>query len=110
MKRSYFKSKSPKSSAIRKSARNEDYTICIPLVCNGGGETTVLCHSNELSDGHEMGLKVPDYIAAYGCNKCHDVVDRRVPLPDGVTWPQVEHLFKCGIEFTQRILKLKGLI
>lgn len=47
--------------------------IRIPGVCNHNWETTVLCHLN----GGGAGMKHPDYLGAFGCSACHDVVDGR---------------------------------
>lgn len=110
MKRTRMKSSRPKSSPIRKSARNEECTIRLPMVCNYDTATTVLCHSNELADGKGMGLKAPDTRAAYGCSACHDVVDGRRPRPDGLTKELVDALFVEAIAQTQRIIKRKGLL
>lgn len=107
---SRMKSRGPKMTPIRKSARDEECTIRLPMgVCNYDTATTVLCHSNELADGKGMGLKAPDTEAAYGCSACHDIVDRRRPPPEGMTWELVMACFRAGIEQTQRILKRKGL-
>lgn len=105
-----IKSKAPKSTPIRASARGEDCTIQLPGVCNGNRETTVLCHSNKAADGKGMGLKASDERAAYGCSSCHDVIDRRVPVPPELTWEFLEQRFEDAIAWTQRILKLKGLV
>jgi hypothetical protein len=105
-----MKSRGPKMTPIRKSARNEECTIRLPMVCNYDTATTVLCHSNELEAGKGMGLKAPDDCAAYGCSACHDVVDGRAPRPDGLSYELMISLFKAGIEQTRRILARKGLI
>lgn len=110
MKRSRMKSSRPKSSPIRKSAKGEECTIRLPMVCNYDTATTVLCHSNKLADGKGMGLKAPDTRAAYGCSACHDVVDGRAPRPEGLTLGLVEACFEGGIEQTNRILARKGLM
>lgn len=110
MKRSRMKSSRPKSSPIRKSAKGEECTIRLPMVCNYDTTTTVLCHSNKLADGKGMGLKAPDTRAAYGCSACHDVVDGRVPRPEGLTLELAEACFEGGIEQTNRILVRKGLM
>lgn len=65
-----------KSKALRDSARGEVCTFQIVGVCNGNTDTTVLCHLPDESGG--MGKKSDDFIAAYGCSSCHDVVDGRV--------------------------------
>lgn len=110
MKRSRMKSSRPKSSPIRKSARGEECTIRLPMVCNFDIETTVLCHSNSQADGKGMALKASDTRAAYGCSACHDVVDRRRDPPEGITRELVMACFEAGIEQTNRILRRKGLM
>jgi hypothetical protein len=105
-----WNSSRPKSTPIRKSAKNEECTIRLPMVCNYDPATTVLCHSNELADGKGMGLKAPDTAAAYGCSACHDVVDGRRPRPEGLSLELVASLFREAIAQTQRILKRKGLV
>jgi Protein of unknown function (DUF1364) len=109
MKRSRMRASRPKSTPIRKSARGEECTIRLPGICDGGGETTVLCHSNKLVDGKGMGIKASDLRAAYGCASCHAVLDGRAPRPPGLTLEMVDHHFECGIEWTQRLVRLKGL-
>lgn len=106
---SRMKSRGPKMTPIRKSAKDQECTIRLPGVCNYDVSTTVLCHSNELADGKGMGLKAPDTCAAYGCSACHDVVDGRVPLPFWLLREAMLAMFQAGIEQTQRILKRRGL-
>lgn len=105
-----LKAKGPKMTPIRKSARGEECTIGIPGVCNFDPDTTVLCHSNYLADGKGMGLKAPDTAAAYGCCACHDVLDGRRPLPEGMTRLDVEGFFYSGLLLTHKKLKRKGLM
>ena len=100
----------PKTTKTRQSARDEECTIRLPGICNYRTDTTVLCHSNNLSDGKGMGLKAPDHIAAYGCCACHDVVDGRAPIPPDLTREGVAALFREAIEQTQRILRRKKLL
>lgn len=108
---SRMKSSRPVMTPIRKSAKNEECTIRLPMgVCNYDPATTVLCHSNSLEDGKGMGLKAPDTKAAYGCSACHDVVDGRAPRPEGLTQELVEACFVEGVAHTNRILKRKGLM
>lgn len=105
-----MKSRGPKMTPARKSAKGEECTIRLPMICNFDPATTVLCHSNELADGKGMGLKAPDTKAAYGCSACHDVVDGRAPRPDGLSYELMIACFQAGIEHTQRIFKRKGLV
>lgn len=105
-----LRSKGPKMTPIRKSARGQECTLRIPGVCNFNTETTVLCHSPYLSSGRGMGLKAPDEDACYGCSACHDMLDRRVPWPEWMTYLIMEGLFFVAKSETHKILKAKGLI
>lgn len=105
-----MKSRGPKMTPIRKSARGEECLIRLPGVCNGQTDTTVLCHDNRLKSGKGMGLKAPDTEAAYGCSCCHDVLDGRRPRPEWLTADMVLALFDLGVERTHERLKEKGLM
>ena len=105
-----MKSKGPKMTKIRSSAKGEECLIRLPGVCLGTTETTVLCHDNRLSSGKGMGLKAPDTAAAYGCSCCHDVLDGRRPRPEWLTADMVLALFDLGVERTHERLKEKGLM
>lgn len=63
------------SKKLRNSARGQDCHLQIYPYCNGNPETTVLCHF-PVDAG--MGQKEDDHIAAFGCNRCHDVIDGRL--------------------------------
>jgi hypothetical protein len=104
-----LRSRGPKMTPIRASAKGEDCTINLPG-CNYNPETVVLCHSNLLKDGKGMGLKAPDTRAAYGCCACHDVLDGRFPLPIGWTMEMVLERFELAIERTHARLRQKGLL
>lgn len=97
-----------KSTPIRRAAKNQECTLRFP-VCNFDPSTTVLCHSNELSDGKGMGLKAPDTAAAFGCSACHDVLDGRAPRPDGFSRDLMMAQFYEGVAQTHRILKRLGV-
>lgn len=99
----------PKMTPIRKAARNQECTLRFP-VCNYDTSTTVLCHSNELSAGKGMGLKAPDTEAAFGCSACHDVLDGRVPRPEGFSRELMLAQFKEAVAQTQRVLKRLGVL
>lgn len=107
---SRMKSRGPKMTPIRKSAKNEECTIRLPGVCNFDPATTVLCHSNESTDGKGMGLKASDERAAYGCSACHDVVDGRRPRPEDMSLELMLSMFREAIAQTNRILRRKGLM
>lgn len=104
-----MKSKGPRMTPIRRSARDEECTIILPGVCNRRTDTTVLCHDNRLKSGKGMGLKAPDTEAAYGCSCCHDVLDGRRPRPEWLTADMVLALFDLGVERTHQRLKEKGI-
>lgn len=105
-----MKSKGPRMTPIRRAARFQACTLLIPGVCNGDPATTVLCHSNQLSDGKGMGLKAPDTQACFGCSSCHDVLDGRAPRPDWLSYEALQTQFHYARERTHEILRQKGLI
>lgn len=109
-KRKGLRTRGPKMTPIRRSARGEACTLLIPGVCTGDTSTTVLCHSNRLEDGKGLGLKAPDTEACYGCSACHDVLDGRRPLPGWMTRSQLDHVFDRARTITQEKLKQKGLM
>lgn len=45
--------------------------------CARNDGTVVAAHNNELSLGRGFAHKTPDYMVAYLCSVCHDVVDGR---------------------------------
>lgn len=94
-------------SKVRESARMQDCTFRIPLVCNGNPETTVYCHTNRLADGKGMGLKSKK--GAYGCSSCHDVVDGRAPRPVGLDRDELENIIDRAVKATDAILESRGL-
>lgn len=105
-----LRSRGPKMTKIRRSAKGEDCTINLRMVCNYDREKVVLCHENSEAAGKGMALKARDTEAAYGCNACHDVYDRRVPLPRWLTREEVDACFYRGKKKTQERLRLKGLM
>lgn len=111
MKRSTkrMKSSRPRMTPIRKAARNQECTLRFP-VCNYNIETTALCHSNLLADGKGMGLKAPDTAAAFGCSSCHDLLDGRMPMPEGYSRELMLAQFEAGVEHTHRILRRMELL
>lgn len=97
-------------SRITKSARMENCQVRIPQVCNWRPETVVLAHANGSAAGKGMWDKAPDYLGAYACSACHDLYDRRTPLPSHLTREEVDLAFADGVFRTQRILEEKGLL
>ena len=85
---------------LRKLAQGKPCLIRLPG-CNGGGETTVLCHYRMPGDG--MGRKPPDERGAWGCNSCHDIADGRVDLK-GWTRDEIRLAHAEGVFRTQEAL------
>lgn len=70
----------PKMTAARKAAKGMPCMIRLPG-CDGGGETTVLCHYR-LAGYCGTGIKPDDTaFGAWGCSHCHAVADGRTKLP-----------------------------
>ena len=104
------KASKPKTTKLRASARDQECTLRFPLVCNYRTDTTVLCHSNQLKDGKGMGLKAPDTRAAYGCVRCHDVLDGRAPRPACMTREDMLERFEEATRVTNEIMARMGLL
>jgi len=60
-----------RSPKLLKDAQDRPCVIC------GSVGTTVAAHSNSLAHGHGIGHKAPDFMVAYLCIGCHDIVDGR---------------------------------
>ena len=97
-------------SKITESARGEQCQIRIPGICLRSTETVVWCHANGYAPGKPSGRKSDDRLGAYGCSNCHDLYDRRVSLPDGVTRDYVKVAFYEAHMRSFLILKIKGLV
>jgi Putative nuclease YbcO len=97
-------------SKITKFAQDKDCTLRIPGVCNFNPQTSVWMHPIGLSSGRGMGLKANDALGAIGCSNCHDVYDRRVPLPKHLTRAEIELAFHSGHQQTLLLLIEAGLV
>lgn len=60
-------------TGLKKQAMHRDCMIRVSPNCTGD-YATVLCHYR-LMDVSGMGLKSPDWLGAWGCAHCHDIVD-----------------------------------
>lgn len=103
--RSTLKTKAPKPSKIRLSANGEQCLVRVPGVCNGNSDTVVLAHLN----GAGVGLKNPDWQAAYACSACHDFLDGGY-ADSGIWREQRDLLHLQGVIRTQERLIDKGFI
>ncbi len=90
-------------SKIRKSAHGEECQIRIPNVCCFDSATVVLCHKG----GAGVAMKSSDIHAAYGCYKCHAVIDG---AKSEFTQDEIKLMFYDGMVRTQIILIEKSLI
>jgi putative nuclease YbcO-like protein len=66
-------------------ARDRACEIRVPGECLPTRETVVLCHVR-MPDVSGAGFKAPDWLGAFGCARCHDIVDGRAG--DWITYPQ----------------------
>lgn len=91
------------STKLRGSARGQRCTIGVPGVCNHNPETTVLAHAPSEFKG--MGLKGPDYWAAFACSACHEHLDHnRLMKSDAALY------WLSGIHRTQEAWRGMGLL
>ena len=106
--RTPMKSKGPRMTPIRKSAKGEDCTVRVPGVCNRDPATTVWAHSNSHKDGKGMGLKARDEEGCYACFACHSWLDGGYAsnAPREVR----DKYFDLARAESQSILKRKGLM
>lgn len=58
---------------LRRSAKGQKCTLCIPGVCDGGGATTVLAHIRDDQKG--AANKANDWSACHACGPCHVHLD-----------------------------------
>jgi hypothetical protein len=100
--RSTLKSKAPKQSKIRLSAKDEQCLVRVLGVCNGNSATVVLAHLN----GAGVGMKSPDWQAAYACSACHEFLDGGY-ADSGIWREQRDLLHLQGIIRTQERLLYK---
>lgn len=66
-------------SALTEYAAGKPCMIRIPGFCCFDPLTVVACHV-PLMGYHGTGMKMHDFFCAFGCNVCHDIVDRRAHL------------------------------
>ena len=94
-------------SKITQSAHGEPCQIRLAGYCNHNPETTVLAHYR-LADYCSMGIKSPDFMGAYVCSICHDVVDGRIKTDLSEEELRLAHAE--GVMRTLVILEKKGLL
>jgi hypothetical protein len=104
-----LKSKRPKMTPIRASARGQECTLRFPGICNRNPETTAWCHSNHLEDGKGVGIKARDEEGCYGCSDCHAWLDGGYASA-GADRAPVDARFDAARAESQEILRAKGLL
>ena len=97
-------------SKIRESAQDTPCQMRLPGICNHNPETVVWAHANGSAAGKGIGMKSHDLLGAYACSACHDVIDRRVPLPVAYSREMVELAFHEGHQRSLVILIERGII
>lgn len=102
-----MKSKGPKMTPIRASARGEQCTLRF-AVCNFDPATTVWAHSNRAEDGKGMGIKARDEEGCYACMACHSWLDGG--YAGKMLRDQVDGYFDLARAESQAILRRKGLM
>lgn len=75
--------------------------------CHRDDGTVVAAHCNELALGRGFAHKTPDYMVAYLCHECHDVVDGR---RGGLDLEQKRAMWNRAFVVTQSWLWRDGLI
>jgi hypothetical protein len=95
-----------KQTAITQSAKGEQCTIRLPMVCNFNSETTVFAHINGIRFGHGVAIKTK--LGAYACSTCHDILDGRINHNFERDYLKLAHLE--GVIETMIKLEQKGLI
>lgn len=105
-----LRSRGPKMTPIRASAKNEDCTMNLPGVCKQEPGNVVWAHSNDAQHGKGGALKAEDQYGCYACYWCHMVYDGQAPRPAGLTKEQVDAAFYIGMYRSREILRRKGLL
>jgi len=96
-------------SKITDSAKGQECQVRIPGVCSGEPSTVVWAHAIGTASGKGIGMKSPDILGAYACQKCHDAYDRRIQ-PKDLTYARIKECFNDGHMRSLRILIDKGLV
>lgn len=75
--------------------------------CNRQDGTIVAAHCNELALGRGFAHKTPNYLVAFLCHECHDVVDGR---RGGLEHEQKRQIWNRAFVVTQSWLWRDGLV
>lgn len=91
---------------LRKLARDRNCEIRVPGGC-APVDTVVLCHARIIGISG-AGMKVPDLLAAFGCFRCHAIVDGQ--QKSDYTAEQRRLMLLEGMARTQAILIREDII
>jgi hypothetical protein len=105
-----FKSRAPKMTPIRRSAKNETCTLRLPGICKPEPGSVVWAHSNDSRHGKGFGLKADDQYGCYACYWCHRVLDGQAPRPAGLSEADVARAFELAMGESREILRRKKLL
>lgn len=89
-----------RSPAYRELARGRDCSLRLPSLCRNDTSTTVLAHSNSLSDGKGMGYKGSDSRGLFACYSCHSWLDQ-----GGATAEEKDAAYAAGMERQKETLR-----
>jgi hypothetical protein len=92
---------------LRKLAKGRECQIRAPSICNHNSETVVLCHYR-LAGISGLGMKSPDWCAAFGCSDCHALVDGQRGLWKNFTTEARNLMLAEAVFRTQAILIKEG--
>lgn len=75
------KSPADRKQAVRDLAMGEDCQVGWRPVCRHSPEYTVWAHTNTQGDEKGMGYKGHDSEGMFACDRCHEVIDKRLLPP-----------------------------
>lgn len=94
-------------SKLTQAAQGQPCQIRVPAHCNQNTETVVACHYR-MAGMNGTGIKPPDFMIAFGCSSCHDVVDGRQKTE--YRWGELRLMHAEGVMRTQVLLNKMGLL
>jgi hypothetical protein len=95
-------------SALTKLARGMPCLVRLPG-CNGNPETVVAAHYRSVSLGSGIAFKGQDWLSAYACSACHDLIDGRTQT-EGYTKVKIRLAHLEGVIRTLLLLKAQGRV
>jgi hypothetical protein len=81
---SYPKNPADRNDHLRALAKGEVCQVRLREVCRHDPDYTVWAHTNTLADQKGMGYKGHDSAGMFACDRCHEVIDRRLLPPDAI--------------------------